>query len=60
MDYTGDMKKRSGTRPNTSIRVDPDILHQARIGAVVERKTLGEWLEAAILEKVERDKPTRS
>ena len=42
-------------KPNTSIRVDPDILHQARVAAVIQRKTMGKWLEEAILEKIERE-----
>jgi len=50
------MQKRTGIKPNTSIRIDPDVLHQARIAAVTERKTLGQWLEQAVLEKIERDK----
>ena len=48
--------KRSGIRPNTSIRIDPDVLHQARIAAVTVKKTLGQWLEQAIEEKIQRDK----
>lgn len=40
--------------PTTSIRINPDILHQARIAAVTERKTLGLWFEEAILQKIER------
>ena len=42
-------------KPNTSIRVDPDVLHQARVAAVIQRKTMGKWLEEAILEKIERE-----
>ena len=54
------MKKRAGRpktgmKPNTSIRVDPDVLHQARVAAVIQRKTMGKWLEEAILEKIERE-----
>jgi len=41
--------------PNTSIRVNPEALHQARIGAATQKKTLGEWLEEAILEKRNRE-----
>jgi len=41
-------------RPTTSVRVKPDILHQARVAAVTETKTLGQWLEEAIMEKIER------
>ena len=43
-------------KPTTSIRIDPDALHQARITAVTAKKTLGQWLEEAILEKIEREK----
>ena len=53
------MQKRSGIKPNTSIRIDPDILHQARIGAVTTKQTLGQWLEEAIQEKIERDDERR-
>ena len=48
--------KRSGIRPNISIRIDPNVLHQARIAAVTAWLTLGQWLEQAILEKIEREK----
>ena len=41
--------------PTTSIRANPDILHQARIAAVTQKKTLGWWLEEAIMEKIERE-----
>ena len=46
--------KRNGIRPNTSIRIDPEVLHQARVAAVTVRKTLGEWLEEAIQEKIQQ------
>jgi predicted HicB family RNase H-like nuclease len=42
--------------PNTSIRINPEVLHQGRIAAVTQKKTLGQWLEEAILEKIVRDK----
>jgi len=48
-------RPRTGIKPNTSIRVDLDILHQARIAAVTQKKTLGRWLEEAIMEKIERE-----
>jgi len=48
-------KSRPVRKPNTSIRVDKDILHQARIAAVTNKKTLGQWLEEAIMEKLERE-----
>ena len=46
-------KKKS--RPNISIRINPEILQQARVAAVFNRKTLGEWLEEAIIEKLRRE-----
>jgi len=49
-------RPRTGIKPNTSIRIDLDILHQARVAAVIQRKTLGRWLEEAIVEKVERER----
>jgi len=48
-------RPRTGRKPNTSIRVNLDILHQARVAAVTLKKTLGQWLEEAILEKIERE-----
>ena len=48
-------RPRTGIKPNTSIRVDLDILHQARVAAVTLKKTLGQWLEEAILEKINRE-----
>ena len=38
-----------------NIRIRPTILHQARIAAVIQKKTLGQWLEDAILEKIDRE-----
>jgi len=46
--------KTQERRPICAIRMKPDILHQARIAAVTQKKTLGRWLEEAIAEKVER------
>lgn len=43
-------------RPNVSIRIDPEVLHQARVTAVTAKTTLGQWLEQAITEKIEREK----
>jgi hypothetical protein len=41
-------------KPNTSIRIDKEILHQAKIAAVTDNIPLGEWLEQAIKEKIAR------
>jgi len=43
-------------RVATGIRVKRELLHQARVAAVTQKKTLGQWLEEAILEKIEREK----
>lgn len=43
-------------KPTTSIRIDPEALHEARVAAVTARKTLGRWLEEAIREKIQREK----
>lgn len=48
--------KESKSKPNVSIRIDKETLHQAKIEAVKVNKTLGKWLEEAIQEKIERDK----
>jgi len=47
--------KEGKSKPNVSIRIDRDSLHKAKIAAVTAKKTLGEWLEEAIKEKVERE-----
>ena len=49
------MPRGEGIRPNLSVRMDPEALHKARIAAVTQKKTLGQWLEEAIVEKIERD-----
>ncbi len=46
-------KKRS--KPAVGVRVDPDILHRARVRAVMQKKTLGRWLEEAIINKLESE-----
>lgn len=59
MYYTKGMKRRgrppTGRTPNTSIRVDREALYRARVEAVKARKTLGQWLEEAIQEKIARE-----
>ena len=45
---------RKGITPATSIRINPDVLHQARIAAVTQKKTMGRWLEEAIVDKLEK------
>lgn len=44
--------KEGKSKPNVSIRIDPEILHLAKIEAVKAKKTIGQWLEEAIREKM--------
>jgi hypothetical protein len=48
------MKQRN-SKSNVSIRIDPEILHQAKINAVIAKKTIGEWLAEAIEEKIQKE-----
>jgi hypothetical protein len=38
-----------------TIRMKEDAYHRARVAAVTSRKSLGQWLEEAIAEKLERE-----
>ena len=49
-------RPRTGHTPNISLRINPDAYHAARIEAVTARKTVGQWIEEAINEKIEREK----
>ena len=51
--------KEGKRKPPTTIRMNPDVLHQARVAAVTQKKTLGQWLEEAIVEKIEREQIPR-
>ena len=42
-------------RESKSIKMRPSVVKKARIEAVTSNKTLGEWLEEAIEEKVKRE-----
>jgi len=42
-------------RESKSIKMRPSVVKKARIEAVTSDKTLGEWLEEAIEEKVKRE-----
>ena len=53
--YNRHMPRGEGIRPNLSIRMNPEALHKARVAAVTQKKTLGQWLEQAIMEKIERE-----
>jgi hypothetical protein len=45
----------TGRWPNSSIRINPVALQQARNTSKNQKKTLGKWLEEAIIEKIERE-----
>jgi len=42
-------------RKPRNILIDPEALHRARVEALRAKKTLGEWLEETIDEKIERE-----
>ena len=43
-------------RKLTAMRIRPSVHRQAKIAAVTTGKTMGEWIEEAVEEKVEREK----
>ena len=49
-------RPKTGRKPNFSIRIDPSALQLARDAAITSKKTLGQWLKEAIVEKFEREK----
>ncbi len=53
------MPRGEGIRPNLSVRMNREVLYQARVAAVIKKKTLGQWLEEAILEKIKREQRVR-
>ena len=52
--YIHYMSDRSGRAAKT-IRMREDVYHQAKVAAVVSRKSVGQWIEEAVLEKVRRE-----
>ncbi|MBA7513033.1 hypothetical protein ES705_05042 [subsurface metagenome] len=42
-------------RKPRNVLIDPEALHKARVEALRQKKKLGEWLEEAIDEKIERE-----
>ena len=43
-------------RKPRNVLINPDAIHKARLEALRLKKTVGEWLEEAIDEKIERNK----
>ncbi len=52
--YIEDMSDRNDRAAKT-IRMREDIYHQAKVAAVVSRKSVGQWIEEAVAEKVRRE-----
>ncbi len=50
------MQVKHERTPKTT-RMDGNVHYQARVAALMSRKSLGEWLELAILEKLAREFP---
>jgi len=48
--------ERRNKRQFAGIRIQREILYQARVAAIIQKKTLGQWLEEAIAEKIEKEK----
>jgi len=48
------MNEKSARKPR-NILINPDALHKARVEALRERKTIGQWLEELIEEKLARE-----
>ena len=46
-------------RVTHSIKIRLSILRKAKVAAVSVNKTLGQWLEEAIAEKIQREKTTQ-
>jgi len=46
-------KNKKSVRKPRNVLIDPDALHKARVEALRARKSLGQWLEKAIKEKME-------
>lgn len=42
-------------RKPCNVLINPDALHEARVEALRARKSLGQWIEDAIEEKIERE-----
>lgn len=48
-------KNKRALRKPRNVLINPDTLHEARVEALRARKSLGQWLEEAINEKIERE-----
>ena len=47
-------KNQKSVRKPRNVLINPDALHEAHLEALRSKKKLGEWLEEAIEEKIDR------
>ena len=52
------LKNQKSVRKTRNILINPDALHKARVESLRERKTIEQWLEELIEEKIEREQKT--
>ena len=45
-------------RTAKTIRINPELFQRAKVAAVIYQKSLGKWLEEAIVEKLELELPS--
>ena len=50
-----DMENEQPVRRPRNILIDPEAIHKARIEALRAKKTIGEWLEETIQQRIERE-----
>lgn len=48
-------KTAKSRRALKAIRMNEDTYYQARVAAVISRKSLGQWIEEAVSEKLRRE-----
>ena len=48
------MRDKSARKAKT-IRMDEGVYHQARVAAVISSKSLGQWIEEAVAEKLNNE-----
>jgi len=54
LNYITFMNEKSVRKPR-NVWINPGALHKARVEALRQKRALGEWLEEAIDEKIERE-----
>jgi predicted HicB family RNase H-like nuclease len=47
--------QQDAERKAKTIRMNEEMYHHARVAAVTSRKSLGQWLEEAVAEKLDRE-----